>query len=97
MQARIHRQTNGICCWCKAAYSEEVHHAAYATPLMGKVKDNELGHAGVALFPVCKRCHEQLHTRDLWHYGVDPVWDACNTKAVLQVLQRNFKELSSGR
>jgi hypothetical protein len=90
--AIAHRATGGVCCWCTAAKSAEVHHAYYWENGRA-IKGHEI--PGHNVFPVCEKCHNQLHDAKLWAQVPDR-YARTNTPSAIKTLRDNFRRLNRG-
>ncbi len=91
--AHCHSLTRGKCCYCIRRRSNQVHHVRYARngkPIAGREVP------GVDVFPVCSRCHAELHNDTNWIKSVaNPVLGNRNTAESIQRLTDGFNKLCS--
>ena len=62
---RARRLTHGGCVWCLWRRAKHVHHVRYRDGLGRLIAGRE--RPGWDVFPVCHKCHGELHTSDRYH------------------------------
>lgn len=83
------------CCWCLVAKSAEVHHAMYVDS-EGAIAGREK--PGTHVFPLCKECHNELHTKARWITHPDfPIWLNRSTDDTILKLRIGWTMLTQSR
>jgi hypothetical protein len=67
---RARQLAHGGCVWCLWRRSKHVHHVRYKDMLGQLIAGRE--RPGWDVFPVCHKCHGELHTSDLYEEYPDP-------------------------
>jgi hypothetical protein len=89
-----HLSIGGICCWCLAKPSEEIHHVRYKDQY-GAIAGREI--PGVDIFPVCIKCHDsECHSKENWVIAkVKPELNNHSTEDAVERLKIGYELLSS--
>ena len=76
----------GLCVCCMVSPAQEIHHTSYGSDSLG-----------INWFPVCVKCHkQQCHSSENWIKDKDdPLWSNRNTEDFVEMMQRNYRSLSS--